>query len=223
KGIVKGCEISGCALSGGETAELPDMYNSNKFDLAGFAIGAVERENLITKDRIETKNIIIGLPSSGFHSNGFSLIRKIILSNKIKLDEKISFTENTLGEELLIPTKIYVPLLKILNKYQLLNGVAHITGGGLIENIPRVLPKGKSAKIILKSWQIPEIFNWIKKIGYISEHEMLKTFNCGIGMAIIIGDQNFNKVKEIFDELNEKIFIIGEIINYEDKPRVFFE
>ncbi|MBL41141.1 MAG: phosphoribosylformylglycinamidine cyclo-ligase [Rhodospirillaceae bacterium] len=222
-GIIKGCEISGCALSGGETAELPDMYNSDKFDLAGFAIGAVERENLITKDKIKNKNIIIGIPSSGFHSNGYSLIRKIIISNKIDLNKNLDFIPNTLGEELLIPTKIYVPFLKKLNKYKLLNGIAHITGGGLTENIPRVLPDGKSAKIFLNSWEIPEIFNWIKEIGYIPSQEMLKTFNCGIGMVLIIDEQNYNKFKEVCDKINEKIFIIGEIENDDDKPKVIYK
>ncbi len=222
KGIVKGCEISGCALSGGETAELPDMYEESKFDLAGFALGAVERDNLITKDKIKSKNIILGLPSSGIHSNGFSLVRKIISSNNIKLSEKFNFKKN-LGEELLTPTKIYVPILKKLNKNNLLNGIAHITGGGLIENIPRVLPDNSSAKILLKSWEIPEIFSWIKNVGNISDNEMLRTFNCGIGMALIVDKVNLTRVSNIFDEINEKIFIIGEIIQENHSPKVYIE
>ena len=213
KGIVKGCEISDCALSGGETAELPDMYSEDKFDLAGFALGAVERKNLITKDRVSTGNIILGLPSSGFHSNGFSLIRKIILLNNIKLSDKFNFTKDTLGDELLSPTKIYVPILNKINKMNILKGIAHITGGGLKENIPRILPPGKSAKIFLKSWEIPEIFNWLKSIGSISIEEMLKTFNCGIGMTLIIKEEDIYTVKNILDQLNEKFFILGKIID----------
>ncbi len=222
KGIVEGCEISNCALSGGETAELPDMYTENKFDLAGFALGAVERKNLITKERVKKGDIILGLPSSGFHSNGFSLIRKIISSNKIKLGDKFNFTKKTLGDELLTPTKIYVPLMNKINKMNIINGIAHITGGGLTENIPRVLPPGKFSKIYRKSWEIPEIFTWLEKIGNISFEEMLKTFNCGIGMTLIIKEEHFHTIKNIFEQINEEFFVIGEITEDEGNPSVYF-
>ena len=190
KGIVKGCVLSNCALVGGETAEMPGTYEKNKFDLAGFAVGVVDKKFLLTKDKIKKNNIILGIPSSGLHSNGYSLVRHIIKKRKLPLKIK---------NELLKPTKIYVKEIISLNKKKLINGCANITGGGLINNLIRVIPERLSLNINLDKIKIPEIFKWIKK-NKIKDFEMLSTFNCGIGFCLIIDKKNIKKVTNMFSK-----------------------
>lgn len=186
EGIAKGCVEAGCALIGGETAEMPSMYEDKHYDLAGFTVGAVERDQLITGETINEGDIVIGLLSSGFHSNGFSLVRKIV-ENGFSYDQRPPFEseKNTLGEALLEPTRIYVkPILEAL-KTTHIKGLAHITGGGLLENIPRVLPKGLGVELDTSAWPIPPAMTWLKKEAKLSQHDFALTFNTGLGMAII--------------------------------------
>ena len=194
-GIARGCKESGCVLLGGETAEMPGMYKKGDFDLAGFAVGIVDRDKVIDGKNIEPGDIIIGLPSSGVHSNGFSLVRKIIESSGLSLHQ--DFHGKPLGEVILEPTKIYVqPLLKIMEKVPV-KGVAHITGGGIPGNLVRVLPEGTSAIIDTKSWKIPPIFNFLKEKSSVNIKEMFKTFNMGIGMALVISKEFEKEFKDI--------------------------
>ena len=205
KGIVKGCKISNCELVGGETAEMPGTYSRGKFDIAGFSVGIVDKKNILTKKKIKKNNLLLAVPSSGIHSNGFSLIRYILKKKKIKISKN-----QFLKKELLKPTKIYVKeILKLLKK-NLLNGCANITGGGLEENIKRIIPKGLCANINLNSLKTYPIFNWIKKQG-LSDNEMIKTFNCGIGFCLIIDSKNLNSVKKIFNQYYQP-YVIGKII-----------
>ena len=189
-GIVKGCIFSNCALVGGETAEMPGTYDKNKFDLAGFAVGVVEKKLLLTKDKVKKNDIVLAVPSSGLHSNGYSLVRHIIKKKKLPLKIK---------KELLKPTKIYVKEIISLNKRKLVNGCANITGGGLLNNLIRVIPKNLSLNINLDKIRTTKIFKWLKK-NNISDAEMLSTFNCGIGFCLIINKKNIKKVKKIFSK-----------------------
>lgn len=213
KGIVKGCKIAGCALLGGETAEMPDFYPEGEYDLAGFAVGMVEKNKIVDGKEIKEGDLVIGLASNGLHSNGFSLVRKVLFeSNKYKIEDKISSFKRLLGEELLVPTKIYVqPILHISEKYKIL-GIAHITGGGIIENIPRVLPEGVSIQIDQKSWPKPYIFSLIQKEGKISNEEMYRTFNMGIGMILIVSDNEALKITEELGLIDCDSYIIGKVI-----------
>ena len=218
KGITEGCKIAGCALLGGETAEMPGFYPEGEYDLAGFAVGVVEKSKIIDGRKIREGDSVIGISSNGLHSNGFSLVRKVLLENKkYELDEKLTVLKRTLGEELLEPTRIYVkPVLYLFEKYKVL-GIAHITGGGIIENIPRILPEGISVQINQKSWTKPPIFSLIQKEGKISDEEMYRTFNMGIGMVLVVRP---DKIKQIIDELNQMDFpsyIIGRVVKRETK------
>lgn len=213
KGIIAGCKMANCALVGGETAEMPGFYPGGEYDLAGFAVGIVERSKIIEGKEIKEGDLVVGLTSNGLHSNGFSLVRKVLFeSNKYKIEDKISSFKRLLGEELLVPTKIYVqPILHISEKYKIL-GIAHITGGGIIENIPRVLSGGVSIQIDQKSWPKPYLFSLIQKEGNISDEEMYHTFNMGIGMVLIV---HGNQVLEIIKELKLMdcdSYIIGKVI-----------
>jgi len=212
-GITKGCKTAGCALLGGETAEMPDFYPPGEYDLAGFAVGIVDRKKIIDGRNIQEGNKIIGLTSSGLHSNGFSLVRKVLLeNNKFQMNEKIVCFKNTLGEELLKPTRIYVrTILHLIKKYELL-GIAHITGGGLIENIPRILPEGLSVEIDSNSWQRPPVFSLIQTEGNIAELEMYRTFNMGIGMVLVVSDSIAEKIMEELNSLDCETYIIGQVI-----------
>ena len=192
-GIVSGCKLSECALIGGETAEMPGTYSKNKFDLAGFAVGLVEKKNLLTKSNIKLNDIILAIPSSGIHSNGFSLIRKI-LQNKTN-----SFLSPHIKKELIKPTKIYVKELNKINKKKLINGCANITGGGLLDNLNRVIPNNLSLNIDLSKIKTKSIFVWLKN-NNIKDSEMLKTFNCGVGFCLITNKRNVNKIKKIFSK-----------------------
>ena len=213
KGIVKGCKMAGCALLGGETAEMPDFYPPGEYDLAGFAVGIVDKKKIIDGKNIQEGNRIIGLASSGLHSNGFSLVRKVLLENKkYQMSDKIDGLQNTLGEELLKPTKIYVKeILDLLKKFDIL-GIAHITGGGLIENIPRILPEGLSVEIDASSWQRPLVFSLIQKDGNIAEQEMYRTFNMGIGMVLIVPESESEKMLVELESMNCESYIMGQVI-----------
>jgi len=206
KGIKKGCEISKCELVGGETAEMPGTYSKGKFDIAGFSVGLVDKKKILDKSKIRSNDLIIGIPSNGVHSNGFSLIRYILKKKKIKF-KKNKFLKN----ELIKPTKIYVrEILKLIDK-KLINGCANITGGGLEGNIVRILPNNLSAKIYLEKIKPKNIFKWLYSQG-VSDEEMIKTFNCGIGFCIIAKPQNLNKIKKYFTK-DFQPYVIGKIVN----------
>ncbi|MDR4945254.1 phosphoribosylformylglycinamidine cyclo-ligase [Neobacillus cucumis] len=209
KGIADGCEQAGCALIGGETAEMPGLYSQNEYDLAGFTVGACEKSQLITGETIKAGDVLIGLASSGIHSNGYSLVRKVF--NNWSLLDFVDELGCTLGEELLKPTKIYVkPILSALKKFPL-KGMAHITGGGFIENIPRMLPEGLGAKLEEKSWPIPPVFQLISSHGQIDYAEMYNIFNMGIGMVVAVDREIAADVLEHFEQCGEKAFEIGVV------------
>ncbi len=208
-GIATGCEQSGCALIGGETAEMPDMYSSGDYDLAGFCVGVVEEEDLIDGSNVKAGNALIGIASSGPHSNGYSLVRKVLEVSNTSLDE--DFNGRPIGEVLLEPTRLYVkPLLDVISKFSV-HALAHITGGGLLENIPRVMPENCAAIVDPASWETPEIFNWLQEKGNIEQTEMYRTFNCGIGMVLIVENDQAQAVIDRLSELGEKAFQIGLI------------
>jgi phosphoribosylformylglycinamidine cyclo-ligase len=212
KGIADGCEQSGCALVGGETAEMPGVYDEDEYDVAGFSVGVVEKEKIVTGENIQAGHVLIGLSSSGIHSNGFSLVRKILLEDQ-KLDLQTvyePFTEN-LGEVLLTPTRIYVkPVLDVINSFQI-DGMAHITGGGFIENIPRMLPEGLGVEIDLGSWPIPKIFDFLKEKGDLKQEEMFNVFNMGIGFVLAVKEELIHDVIQKLEANGEKPYIIGRV------------
>ncbi len=211
QGIVQGCKESNMALIGGETAEMPGIYQSGDFDLAGFCVGLVDFDNIIDGSSIEVDNVVIGMFSSGPHSNGYSLIRKIIDIQKSNLE--IKFNDATLGDALIEPTIIYVkPILNVIGKFPI-NGMAHITGGGFKENIERILPNHCNALIETSCWNQPDVFNWIQNEGKISEDEMFNTFNCGIGMVLIIKENHASEIMETFFKLGYQSTQIGYIEN----------
>ena len=211
QGIAQGCKESSMALIGGETAEMPGIYQSGDFDLAGFCVGLVDFDNIIDGRSIETGNVVIGMYSSGPHSNGYSLIRKIIDIQKSNLESK--FNDATLGDALIEPTIIYVkPILNVIGKFPI-NGIAHITGGGFKENIERILPNHCNALIETSCWNQPDVFNWIQNEGKISEDEMFNTFNCGIGMVLIIKENHASEIIETFLKSGYQSTQIGYIEN----------
>jgi phosphoribosylformylglycinamidine cyclo-ligase len=209
-GIAKGCELSGCALIGGETAEMPGMYAGEEYDLAGFAVGAVERNKIITGDHISTGDALLGLSSSGAHSNGYSLIRKILTKSGAKLDQKVG--NQTLGDLLIEPTRIYVSSILNALKTEQIKGLAHITGGGIIENIPRILPEHLAAEIDLKSWPRSELFQWLQANGNVDDEEMLRVFNCGIGMVVICPAEQSVALSQTLESTGETVFRIGTVV-----------
>ncbi len=204
KGIIKGCNISDCELVGGETAEMPGTYEKGKFDIAGFAVGLVDKKKLLDKKKIKNNNIILAVPSSGLHSNGFSLVREIIKKKKINIKKNIF-----LKKELIKPTKIYVKEILNLINNNLVNGCANITGGGLEDNIKRIIPDNLCAEINLRKIKPLKIFRWIKK-NNVSDYEMLKTFNCGVGFCLVIEKKNLNKISKYFAK-GFKPYVIGKI------------
>ena len=210
-GIAKGCELSGCALIGGETAEMPGMYAGEEYDLAGFAVGAVERNKIITGDHISTGDALLGLSSSGAHSNGYSLIRKILTKSGAKLDQKLG--NQALGDLLIEPTRIYVNSILNALKTEQIKGLAHITGGGIIENIPRILPEHLAAEIDLKSWPRSELFQWLQANGNVDDEEMLRVFNCGIGMVVICPAEQSVALSQTLESTGETVFRIGTVVN----------
>jgi len=212
KGIANGCKQAGCALLGGETAEMPGFYKKDEFDLAGFVVGVVDKGKVIDGSSVKPGDAVIGLASSGLHSNGYSLARKVLLGkNKFNLSDKPKPLRRTLGREFLEPTKIYVKTVLALMKSYEIKAMAHITGGGLLENIPRVLPKDCSVEIKSSTWKMPLIMKLIQEQGGIEQEEMYRTFNCGIGMVIVVAPNNAAQVLKRLDKLGEKAFLIGEV------------
>ncbi len=209
KGIAEGCEQSGCALVGGETAEMPGMYPAGEYDLAGFAVGCVDKENIINGTTIATGDVLLGLASSGAHSNGYSLIRKLITHSGI--DFESDFHGRKFKDVVMAPTKIYVKSLLKLIETMPVKGMAHITGGGITENVPRVLPAGLTAEISKKSWTLPPLFQWLQTQGNIADSEMYKTFNCGIGMVVIVAKEHAVATQKLLQDAGETVYEIGHI------------
>lgn len=217
-GVAEGCRQAGCALIGGETAEMPGFYPVGEYDLAGFVVGIVDKSQIIDGQAITPGDVILGLPASGLHSNGFSLARKVFLEKAgLKLQENIPELGGKLGEVLLEPTRIYVQLIKKVLANHKIKGLAHITGGGLTENIPRVLPENCQAVIKKGAWPILPVFNLLQKLGNISEEEMYRTFNMGMGMILVVDKDEAPKVMELCENLDEKIYQIGFIAAGEKK------
>ena len=212
KGVADGCVKAGCSLIGGETAEMPGFYPVDEFDLAGFSVGMVDKEKIINPDEINVGDKVIGVASSGVHSNGFSLVRKVFNINKETINEYKEELGKTLGEVLLEPTKIYVKQVLELIKQVDVKGVSHVTGGGFYENLPRMLRDGVALNIHKNSYQIPAIFNLIKEAGNIPEKDMYNTFNMGIGMAIIVPKEQVEKALEILKEQGEEAYLIGDVV-----------
>ncbi len=209
-GIAKGCELAGCALIGGETAEMPGMYPEGEYDLAGFAVGIVEKDEIIDGKSITAGDVVLGLASSGPHSNGFSLIRKVVEVSGTSWD--MPFDGATLADRALEPTRIYVKQTLAVMKQVKIKGMAHITGGGLLENIPRVLPEDTQCVIEANSWKRPAIFDWLEKTGNIDHHEMHRVFNNGIGMAVIVSREDAGKAEAAFQAQGETVYRIGTIV-----------
>lgn len=216
KGVADGCLQANASLIGGETAEMPGLYKENDYDLAGFCVGIVDKEKIITGEKIKKGDHIFGLKSSGIHSNGYSLVRKIVLEKeKLSLDEKIEGLDTSLGEELLKPTKIYVKeILDLLEKIEI-NGLSHITGGGFYENIPRMIPDGLCAKIDVRNIPLPKIFSLLGKWGELDKKDMYETFNMGVGLVFAVDKKDIEKVKEIIDE--DELLDLGEVIENDEK------
>ena len=216
KGVADGCLQAKASLIGGETAEMPGLYKENDYDLAGFCVGIVDKEKIITGEKIKKGDHIFGLKSSGIHSNGYSLVRKIVLEKeKLSLDEKIEGLDTSLGEELLKPTKIYVKeILALFEKIEI-NGLSHITGGGFYENIPRMIPDGLCAKIDVRNIPLPKIFSLLEKWGELDKKDMYETFNMGVGLVFAVDKKDIEKVKEIIDE--DELLDLGEIIENDEK------
>ena len=222
KGIAEGCLQAGCALIGGETAEMPGLYGKGDYDLAGFAVGAAERGTLLPRD-VRAGDVMIGLPSSGVHSNGYSLVRRIVEKTGLGWHDPAPFAPaQSLGEALLTPTKIYVKaLLSVIKQTQAIKALAHITGGGFIDNIPRVLPDGLGAQITLDTLPVLPVFSWLAREGGVVEFEMLRTFNCGIGMVVVTAQDDADRVMASLSEAGEHPVLLGHIIVHEgDGERV---
>lgn len=209
KGIAAGCEESGCALVGGETAEMPGMYPAGEYDLAGFVVGCVDKSNIIDGSTIAEGDVVLGLASSGAHSNGYSLIRKLI--EKSGIDMESDFGEHKFKDVVMMPTKIYVKSVLALIAAMPVKGMAHITGGGITENVPRVLPAGLTAEISAGSWELPPLFKWLQAQGNIADVEMYKTFNCGIGMIVIVSQERAAEAKKVLEAHGEIVYQVGNI------------
>jgi phosphoribosylformylglycinamidine cyclo-ligase len=210
KGIAAGCEQAGCALIGGETAEMPGMYPAGEYDLAGFAVGVVEKSRIIDGKKIKPGDVILGLGSNGAHSNGYSLIRKIISTRKVNLNARLGGT--ALKDLILAPTRIYVKPVLALAKKVPLKGLAHITGGGLVENIPRVLSAGLGARINKNAWPMPPLFSWLQQQGNVADSEMHRVFNCGIGMIIVVDARDAARAQAQLARAGERVWCIGEVV-----------
>lgn len=223
EGIAHGCRLAGCALIGGETAEMPGMYHGNDYDLAGFAVGAAERENLLPRKDIAAGDTLVAIASSGVHSNGYSLVRKIVDLSGLAWTVNAPFESGkTLAEALLEPTRIYVkPLLAALKAGLGIKALAHITGGGFIDNIPRVLPDDLAADIDLAAVTVPPVFGWLSKVGGMSEREMLRTFNCGVGMLVAVSPDDAEKLVESLTASGETAAIVGQLVARTDEPVTF--
>ncbi len=211
KGIAEGCKQAECALIGGETAEMPGMYGEGEYDLAGFAVGVVEKEKMLDGSKTQEGDILIGIASSGIHSNGYSLVRKLIEMKGYSYDMYIKEFGKKLGEELLTPTKIYVKTVLSLAEKVDIHAIAHITGGGIPGNLIRVINDGLKAVIQKGSWEVPPVFKWIQKEGNVPEEEMFRTFNMGIGLILVVPPEEKDKAVEILEKQGEKFFVIGEL------------
>ncbi|EDN7816856.1 phosphoribosylformylglycinamidine cyclo-ligase [Listeria monocytogenes] len=222
KGVADGCEQAGAALIGGETAEMPDMYGADDYDLAGFTVGAVEKQKLITEGAVQAGDTLIGIPSSGIHSNGYSLVRKIFFKdNEFTLDAEISELDVPLVEELLKPTRIYVkPVLEVLKEVTV-HGITHVTGGGFVENLPRMLTNDLAVKVELGSWPMLPIFDVMKKYGQLNEMEMYEIFNMGIGMVLAVAKSDVEKTLEVLVQNGEAAYVIGEVTTRESDAVIF--
>ena len=221
KGIADGCEQAGAALVGGETAEMPGMYHGGDYDLAGFCVGVVEKARIIDGSAVQAGDVLLGLASSGPHSNGYSLIRKILEVSGAQLDQ--CFVDHTLSVALLAPTRIYVkPILKLLEQAEV-HAIAHITGGGLPENLPRVLPLNTKAVIHIAGWQRPAVFQWLQQQGGVTEAEMWRTFNCGVGLVVCVATDAVDQAMSILRDAGETVWPLGHITTAEGKPFVEFQ
>jgi phosphoribosylformylglycinamidine cyclo-ligase len=218
RSVARGCEEAGCALIGGETAEMPGVYAQGDYDLAGFAVGAVEREDLLPRKDVAIGDVLIGIPSSGVHANGFSLVRRVVEKSGLRWNDPAPFASGmTLGESLLTPTRIYVrQILETIRKTQAVKALAHITGGGLIENIPRVIPDHLTAMIDINAIGLPPVFRWLQQQTGLDDHEMLRTFNCGVGMVVFVSAAEADRVMKM---LGDEAFLLGAIVTREaDQP-----
>ena len=215
------CKEAGCSLVGGETAEMPGLYKKDEFDLAGFSVGVVERKNILKKENIKENSVLIGLESNGFHSNGYSLIRKIIKEQKISLKIKTPYKSSqlNLGDDLIEPTKIYIKYVLPLIKKKKISAIAHITGGGIFENLERIVPRNFFAEVNTEEFSIPEKFLWLKKVGGIESVEMLKTFNCGIGLILVVKAKESQCVTNFLKKKNINSFILGKISKKKKKQK----
>ena len=224
-GIAIGCRQAGCALIGGETAEMPGLYQGDDYDLAGFAVGAVERGEVLPRPDIAEGDVILGLASSGVHSNGYSLVRKVVARSGLLWTTPAPFaTDMSLGEAILTPTRIYVKsCLAAIRATKVVKGFAHITGGGFPDNIPRVLPKGLGAHIDLTRVTVPPVFKWLAEVGNIAQNEMLRTFNCGIGMIVVVAAKDAEAVAAAFTQAGEQVTAIGAVIKTASDERVVYD
>jgi phosphoribosylaminoimidazole synthetase len=223
-GIAEGCRQAGCALIGGETAEMPGMYAKGDYDLAGFAVGAVERDAILprSQDMVEG-DVVLGLASSGVHSNGFSLVRRILEANALTVRDPVPFDAGTtVGQNLLVPTRIYVKAMLAALKQHRIKGFAHITGGGLTENLPRALPGGLDAEIDTASWSLPPVFDWLQNLGGVAAAEMLRTFNCGIGMTAVVAAEDAGAIAAAFEAAGETVFRIGRLTPGKGEAKVAY-
>lgn len=221
-GVAEGCVQAGAALIGGETAEMPGMYGEDDYDLAGFTVGIAEKRQMITGEKIQAGDVLVGLPSSGIHSNGYSLVRKVFFeTNSFALDEKLPELSGKLSDEILTPTRIYVEAVLPLVKKELVNGIAHVTGGGFVENLPRMLPEKLACEIELGSWPVLPIFNALEKYGEIPEMEMYEIFNMGIGMVLAVAPEKLAELQADLKERNEASFVIGKVTEKKDTAIAF--
>lgn len=221
KGVAEGCRQAGCALVGGETAEMPGMYARGDYDLAGFAIGAVERDQVLPRRDMAVGDVVLGLASSGIHSNGFSLVRRIIAESGLSYDSPAPFAKDErLGRALLAPTRIYVKSALAAIRGSDVKGFAHITGGGLTENAPRVVPDDLDLDIDLGAWTLPAVFQWLARSGGVDEREMLRTFNCGIGMIAIVAAARADEVAKLLTDAGERVFRLGQLVQGKGEPTV---
>jgi len=221
KGIAEGCHQAGAALTGGETAEMPGMYSKEDYDLAGFCVGIVEKDRIIDASKVAPGDALIGIASSGPHANGYSLIRKVLEVSNADLDQPCG--EQTLGEALLAPTRIYVKSIHALLQQIDIHAMSHITGGGLLENIPRVMPENTRAQINAQNWQLPDVFSWLQHQGNIDMQEMYRTFNCGVGMVLVVNKEDADKAIELLNKAGESAFRLGEIIASTGAPDVLIK
>jgi len=216
QGIVEGCKQAKCALIGGETAEMPGLYRNEEYDLAGFVVGIVDNNKIVDGSEIAVGHKLVGIASSGLHSNGYSLARKICFEKlKLKVDDEVDIIGRTIGEELLEPTKIYTEVVRHLLRDFNIHGIAHITGGGIIDNLPRILPDSCVAVIQKGSWEVPPIFTFLQEAGKLSKGEMMRTFNNGIGMILVVPDKITEPVQEFLSAMGEKAYVIGTIAERE--------